>query len=112
MVKQRSESIGEFNCRRICGDREANSGKRKKAKLDNKPDTLLIVLALWDMAGFEEFVNQGEKLSSGIDARQRSSLESCNIDPRKYSVHSLRTVSRRLAFIVISPYNIFHNQLE
>ena len=81
MVKQRSESIGEFNCRRICGDREANLGKRKKAKLDNKPDTLLIVLALWDMAGFDEFVNQGEKLSSGIDARQRSSLESCNIDP-------------------------------
>ena len=81
MVKQRSESISEFNCRRICGDREANSGKRKKAKLDNKPDTLLIVPALWDMAGFNEFVNQREKLSSSIDARQRSSLESCNIDP-------------------------------
>lgn len=60
MIKQRSESIGEFYCRRICGDREANSGKRKGAKLDNKPDTLLIVLALWDMAGFDEFVNQGK----------------------------------------------------
>ena len=98
-----------LTARRICGDREANSGKRKKAKLDNKPDTLLIVLALWDMAGFDEFVNQGEKLSSGIDARQRSSLESCTI---RNSVHSLADVSRRFAFIVISPYNIFHNQLE